>query len=408
MHQLNAPQMRQRVASLQSGSTRKRISRANLAKIRFPIPPATEQERIASAVDELFSDLDAGVEALESVQKKIEHYRAAVLKAAVEGSLTAEWRRQHPDTEPASELLKRILAERRRRWEEEQLCKFTEAGKEPPKDWRLKYKEPKGADTTNLPLLPEGWCWANTEEVCEFITKGTTPPGTEAPQGNREVPFIKVQHLSGTGGFSFFDSPSFVTRATHEGFLSRSKVFPGDVLMNIVGPPLGQVSIVPTTFAEWNINQAIAIYRPITGLSNRLLAAWLLSQPVLARALRRAKTTAGQVNLTLEICRDLAIPLPPANEQEAIVEVIEDQLSVIDHLESELKVKLQSAQSLRRSILRYAFIGQLVPQDPNDEPASELLRRIAAEREERGHQVAATKRNASKQRQPRKLANVAN
>ena len=83
-----------------------------------------------------------------------------MLKAAVEGALTAEWREQHPHTEPATDLLPRILVERRRRWEEEQLRKFKDKGQEPPKNWKVKYKEPVAPDMTDLPPLPKGWCWA--------------------------------------------------------------------------------------------------------------------------------------------------------------------------------------------------------------------------------------------------------
>lgn len=127
------------------------------------IPPLMEQQRIVDTLDELFSDLDAGVAALARVRTKLRHYRAAVLKTAVEGALTAEWRKQHPATEPASALLTRILAERRRRWEQDQLRKFAAAGKEPPQNWKAKYEEPAILDTTDFPTLPEGWCWATLD-----------------------------------------------------------------------------------------------------------------------------------------------------------------------------------------------------------------------------------------------------
>jgi type I restriction enzyme S subunit len=374
---------------MMGGVGQMRVPPAFMESLKIPVPSNTEQQRILDTLDELLSDLAAGVATLERTQEKLKQYRAAVLKAAVEGALTADWRTEHPDTEPASELLQRILAERRRLWEEAQLRKFSAAGREPPRNWKLKYQEPVPPDTTNLPTLPAGWLWVSAEQLTGFITKGTTPPGNQAPRPVGEVPFIKVQHLSGTGDFHFDESPAFVSRTTHETFLSRSKVIPGDILMNIVGPPLGQVSIVPADYPEWNINQAIAIFRPLGGISQKFIATCLLARPVLSRALLQTKTTAGQVNLTLEVCRSLPIPLPPLQEQQIFVEAAEDQLSLIDHLEADLEAKVISTHALRQSILRHVFSGQLVPQDPKDEPASELLKRIAAARGERALQAAA-------------------
>ena len=116
--------------------------------VPIAVAPSSEQSRIGEALDELFSDLDAGAVALEKARDKLRLYRASVLKAAVEGALTADWRTRHPQVEPASELLKRILVERRRRWEEGQLRKFEEVGKAPPKNWKAKYKQPAIPDTT--------------------------------------------------------------------------------------------------------------------------------------------------------------------------------------------------------------------------------------------------------------------
>ena len=125
--------------------------------VPIAIAPSSEQSRIAEALGELFSDLDAGTAALEKARDKLKLYRASVLKAAVEGALTADWRARHPQVEPASELLKRILVERRHRWEHGQLRKFEEKDNVPPKNWKAKYKEPATPDTTGLPRLPEGW-----------------------------------------------------------------------------------------------------------------------------------------------------------------------------------------------------------------------------------------------------------
>jgi type I restriction enzyme, S subunit len=358
------------------------------------LPPACEQQRIADVLDELLSDLDAGLESMQRAKAKLALYRDSVLKEAAEGNLTIHWRKQNPDVEPASVLLERVLAERRRLWEENQLRKFKADNKNPPVNWKAKYKEPVAPDTAHLPSLPKGWCWASAEQICGFITKGTTPAGADAPAPEGEIPFIKVQHLSAVGKFYFSSSPSFISGTINDGSLARSRVFPGDVLMNIVGPPLGQVSIVPTDYPVWNVNQAIAIFRTVGGVSNQYLATCLSTHSVLAYALKKAKATAGQVNLTLEVCRELPVPLPPLKEQVMLLEAVDDLLSSVDHLLGDLDAKSEAAGALKQSIFHHAFTGQLVPQDSNDEPASELLRRIGLER------VTCFKASASRGRRP--------
>jgi type I restriction enzyme S subunit len=172
----------------------------------------------------------------------------------------------------------------------------------------------------------------------------------------------------------------YVPRKVHNNFLARSKVIPDDVLMNIVGPPLGKVSIIPRSMNEANINQAIVRFRCNEQLDNKYLQHFLLYEKTIERLSKQAKTTAGQVNLTLEICRNLEIPICSKSEQQAIVSAIESRLSVCDKLEQTIDQTLALSASLRQSILKKAFEGRLVPQDPNDEPAEKLLERIKAEK----------------------------
>ena len=139
--------------------------------IPLPLPNSSEQRRIVAKLDELFSELDAGVAALERAQAKLKRYRASVLKAAVEGRLTEEWRRKNPPDETGAELLQRILVERRQLWEQEQLAKFKAKGQRPPKNWQQKYKEPAGDKCiSELPELPEGWCWATVDQITVSTT----------------------------------------------------------------------------------------------------------------------------------------------------------------------------------------------------------------------------------------------
>ena len=376
---------RTQIELLASGNqdSMRNIGQERIGQIHLPLPPRAEQARIVAKLEELLSDLDAGVAELKAAQKKLAQYRQSLLKAAVEGALTAEWRTQHQPTETGAQLLQRILQERRARWEARQLAKFAEQGKTPPKDWQKKYPEPVQPDTTGLPKLPPGWVWASGEQLCEFITKGTTPPKELDPRGQKTIPFLRVTNLTDRGELDLSDGV-FVSVETHRGFLARSAVYPNDVLMNIVGPPLGQVAVVPPTFAEWNINQAIAIFRAVEGVLPSFICRFLLS-PVAQQWLKaRSKTTAGQTNLTLEVCRSLPFPLPPKDEQQALLGSIETAMKALASQEQAIDHALQQSTAQRQNILRAAFSGQLVAQDPHDEPASALLERIRAERAAQG------------------------
>jgi len=159
------------------------------AEIEFPLAPSHEQRRIVAKIEELFSDLDAGVAALQRVKEKLKRYRAAVLKAAVEGRLTEQWRAEHPAPEPGSRLLERILVDRREKWEEEQLAKFAAAGKEPPNAWKEKYREPVGPDESSLPSLPEGWCWASLDQLLVYLRNGYFQSPSKAETG---TPILRI------------------------------------------------------------------------------------------------------------------------------------------------------------------------------------------------------------------------
>lgn len=197
------------------------------------------------------------------------------------------------------------------------------------------------------------------EDLCYFITKGTTPPKTSITNSDTGIPFIKVYNLTFNNALDFSIDPTFIDEDTHRGFLSRSITLPGDVLMNIVGPPMGKVSIVPDTYPEWNINQAIVRFRCLDELDNKYLAYYLGYVGTVEKMKSKAKATAGQFNLTLEICRNLTIPVPSYSQQEEIVTEIESRLSVCDSIEQTVDTALQQAEALRQSILKQAFEGKL-------------------------------------------------
>jgi type I restriction enzyme S subunit len=354
---------------------------------RIPLAPSSEQVRIADALDELLSDLDAGVAALERVKKKLAHYRSSVLKAAVEGALTAEWRKQHPDVEPASVLLDRILTERRHRWEEDQLRKFKETAHEPPKGWKAKYKEPAAPHTDVLPELPDGWSWATVDQCSTLIQYGSS---AKTAAGSVGVPVLRMGNIKHDGGLEL-DELKYLP-ADHAEF-PELLLQPGDLLFNrtnsaeLVGKTARyRGTPQPCSFASYLIR-----VRTIEGIAPDIVA-YALNSSVGRNWIKKVvNQTVGQANVNGSKLAAFVLPVPPLPEQEAIVEAVEDQVSVIDHLEKDVETKLVSAKALRQAILRHAFTGQLVPQDLNDEPASELLTRIAAEREERGREARTTK-----------------
>jgi type I restriction enzyme S subunit len=366
----------------------------NLTHDRFrtlgvPVAPLNEQRRIVEAYEELVSDLDAGVAALERVREKLKLYRASILKAAVEGALTTEWRAQHPHTEPATELLKRILAERRRRWEEDQLARFKVKGQEPPKNWKVKYKEPVAPDTTSLPPLPEGWCWVTLDQLIWQVRSGT---GESSGRDTTNFPVLKsnaVRH-----GKIDFKELNYLQQSQSlrtENFLQQ-----GDFLITRLSGSVNYVgcSAVVKEVACGAIQYPDRIFcGKLVPSADATYLTYCFQHSLVRKKLEEAaKSTAGHQRISLSDLYPLLLALPPVDEQETIVEAVEDQLSVVDHLEADIDAKLKNARALRQSILRHAFTGQLVPQDPNDEPASGLLKRIAAERVTCARELAAEKR----------------
>jgi type I restriction enzyme S subunit len=379
-----------RFANHLNSGDRPRVDFDQIKIFNLLLPPKPEQQRIADALDELFSDLDAGVAALERVQAKLKHYRAAVLKAAVEGTLTAGWRARQPTAEPASDLLARILAERRRRWEKAQLQKFKEAGKTPPNNWKAKYREPVAPDTTNLPPLAEGWCWTNLDSlIVNGLQNGAYYPGERYGSGTHILRIDDYQN-------DWVRNTSELRQVSADkGDIDYYTLHEGDLVINRVNSMthIGKC-LVASKGLEGCLFESNMMRSCLAILSvPRFIEAYLHSCGGRQRLIKGAKWAVNQASINQQDVKRTAVPLPPLAEQAAIVEAVEDQLSVIDHLEADIEAKLKSAQALRQSILRHAFTGRLVPQDPNDEPAAGLLKRIAADRAERARLLQQTKIN---------------
>ena len=177
---------------------------------------------------------------------------------------------------------------------------------------------PELYQATPLGWLPREWNVAKTGDLCSFITKGTTPARDDMWQGQEGIRFLRVDNLTFDGQFDFIASSYRISPRTHTTSLSRSRCVAGDVLMNIVGPPLGKVAHVTKSVGEVNINQAIAVFRPKAELSAPFLMRWLTSDSAKRWIGQRAKQTSGQLNVTLAMCQDLLIPHMSIDEQQLI------------------------------------------------------------------------------------------
>jgi len=370
-----------RIGGHVTGSTIGHFTRESVIEYRIQVAPVAEQRRIIDAVDDYFSRLDDAVATLERVQRNLKRYRASVLKAAIEGRLVpteAELARaEKRDYEPASELLKRILAERHRRW-----------------NGKSKYDEPAAPEVRKLPELPAGWCWATVEQLASDQPRSiqSGPFGSNLrhsefqPSGRLVIGIDNVQD----GYFSLGANH----RISESKFLSLRKyeARPGDVLITVMAT-IGRCCVVPDDIERSIITKHVYRITPEERLVRPRYLLLALRGGIAVREQMFAQAQ-GQTRLGLNgtIIKRLAIPLPPPEEQARIIAEAERLLSLGDAAIKSIDGAAQYCSRLRQSILKWAFEGKLVDQDPNDEPASALLERIRAERSGATEKKTSTRR----------------
>lgn len=203
------------------------------------------------------------------------------------------------------------------------------------------------------------WEMIPIKEIISVISNGSTPKADKM-FSEGEIQFLKVYNLNFDGSINLSKEPVFIERDTHETLLKRSQTKQGDVLINIVGPPLGKVSIVPEGEKEYNINQAIVMFRPNEFVTSKFLAYYLMSPQVIAWLTSTSKATAGQYNVKVSTCREILFPKVSLSDQQRIVKEIESRLSQAEAAEASIAEALQKTEALRQSILKKAFSGELV------------------------------------------------
>lgn len=381
---------------------RPRVKFDALGKFAIDLPPRDEQTRIVAKLEELLSDLDAGVTELKAAQKKLTQYRQSLLKASVEGALTAEWRAQHTPSENGAELLQRILTVRRARWEAKQLAKFKEQGKPPPKDWQKKYPEPVQPDTKGLSKLPEGWVWASVDQCSldeSAITDG--PFGSNLKSSHYQDSGPRVIRLQNIGDGVFYDAKAHISES-HYAELLKHSVQEDDLVIAMLGEVLPRACMIPGGVTPAIVKADCARVRVNKALIKpTILMSQLNSKPVRNAVVKFVKGI-GRPRVNLGHIRAIPIALCSVDEQLQMEALLSDAQQSIDRQNEALELSFKQSTAQRQNILRAAFAGQLVPQDPDDEPASALLERIRAERAERDKQPKI--RKVRKTKQPKEVA----
>ena len=410
-----------------SATTLPILNKGRFNLLRFPLPPRAEQSRIVSAIESLQERSSRARVLLSEVGPLIGQLRQSVLRDAFSGKLTADWRARrrmgtpavpsppapseessglgaqatNPAQETASELLLRIRNERRERWQSEQLAKYEAKGKQPPKNWQDKYKEPEPVDEElleTLPELPEDWAWT-TWELILSLDDGSFKRGPFGSSLKKSI-FVSEGYKVYEQYCPINDDCSFVRYyITPEKFdeLKAFAVRAKDFLISCSGVSLGRITQVPETFEEGVINQAILRVRLNPRVMEDLYFKWLFRSPFFQEQI--FANAGGSAIPNVKGVKDLKaipVPLPPLKEQSEIVNRALEALASVDEVEHVLASMESSLTQLDQSILSKAFRGELVPQDPRDEPASQLLARIRTTREKLEAEKDAAKKQSKK------------
>jgi type I restriction enzyme S subunit len=360
----------------------------NLTHDRFLVlpmvlAPLPEQRRIVDEVDSYVTRLDAAINGLKRIKANLKRYRASVLKAAVEGRLVpteAELaKREGRGYEPASDLLARILKERRRQWEAREVAKMKARGPLSSRDtWKARYLEPPAPDTSKLPALPEGWCWTTVEAVGDVLLGRQRAP--QFLTGRFEKPYLRVANIK-DDRIDLVDVESMDFDQEH---FQKYRLASGDILVSEGQSPhlVGQSAIYRGEGpAGLCFQKTLHRFRPIAGGPSAEFSQLVFRAHVKSGVFQRlASITTNIAHLTLEKFEAAPFPLPPASEQDRIATEVGRILSDGDAVEAAVVANVERIARLRQSILSWAFEGKLADQDPHDEHVSALLEKTRVER----------------------------
>lgn len=366
MHCINAPFVITQLKEMTKGTTRPRVNLTLVREINLLLPSLPEQEQLVSIIEELLSDLDNAIENFKKVQVQLKVYRQAVLKCAFEGQFTKEWR--HSNLYPI-EYLKTFMARI------DELNSMKDGGDLPRRLPPINLKD--------LYVLPENWVWLEAHKVCQSVRDGTHDTPKYVDNG---IPLVTSKNLK--EGKIDFRSVDFISDEDHKKIQDRSGVDLGDILFGMIGT-IGN-PVVITDKRQFSIKN-VGLFKMNQGLVISGYLKYWLDSSLMMHILQEKDLIRGttQKFIALGGLRVLPVPVPSVNEQSAILNEIESRFSVCNKLEETVESSLRQAESLRQSILKQAFEGELTEQwrkkhkdlISGENSAEALLKMIKAEKE---------------------------
>lgn len=293
-------ELSERISNLGKGVAQKNINISILKEVEIPLPPLEEQKQIAEKLNKLFAQIESIKKSTERIPELLKNFRQQILTYAVTGKLTEDWRKdKHLD------------------------------------EWRVEL----------------------AKDCCEKVQSGGTPKGSKFETVG--IPFLKVYNIV-NNKIDFESEPQYVSEEIQNSQIKKSITYPGDVIMNIVGPPLNKVAIIPDTYKEWNLNQAITLFRPKEYLNNKYLYYFFCEGSSVNSVIDKTRGVVGQVNISLSQCRDFSISIPPMEEQLEIVKRIEVLFNILDDAERRYQLLCDKLDKLPQALLCKTFKGKLV------------------------------------------------
>lgn len=309
----------------------------HLLSLKISLPNIDIQKKIVKYLENVENEIKDLNKEVAYQKILLQKFRQSILHEAIVGKLTEQWRKENPEIQSASKLLKKI------RDEKDQLILIN------------KFKKQKVSQILRedeIPfIIPVSWQWCRLDDICFSISSGSTPSQDSFIEKNG-VPYLKVYNIKNQK-IDFYFKPQFVKEEINNTTLKRSILNPGDVVMNIVGPPLGKIAIIPDTFEQWNCNQAIVHFKLVQQSINKYLYYFLREFSFLNAI--DFKGMAGQDNISVTQSRSIVFPLPPMEEQVVIVAKIENLFAMCDELEQQINDSKVNAKMLMQTVLKEAF-----------------------------------------------------